>query len=1144
MKIRDLLSKDPQKNEIVNNGVASVTDGRTPGELRTLRYELESFVCDGQYAKGLSHVLSTYLKNLEKAEQPAVWVSGFFGSGKSHFVKMLRYLWVDYEFPDGARARGLARLPHDVSDLLKELSADGKRHGGLQAASGTLGAGTGDSLRLAFLEIAFRSLGLPGEYPMARFILWLKSRGIEEKVRRHVEKAKMDFDKEIKRMYVSPSIAEALLAADKDFARNVPDARSTLKTQFPNTLDPSTDNMVDALQEAFSVGSKFPCTLIVLDEVQQYIGENSQRANMVQEVTEGCVKKFGSKLLFVATGQSALSGTPQLAKLRDRFKVPVQLSDADVETVVRTIVLSKKQDKVPAIKEIISTYSGEITRQLNGTKIETRTEDRECYVADYPLLPVRRRFWERVLRAVDRAGTTAQLRSQLKVVHEAVRAIADAPAHNVVAGDFIFDQISTTLVQTGVMQKEIDELIRQQDNGTAEGRLRKRLLSLIFLINRLPRDPGVDQGIRATPEVLADLLVENLKEGSSQVRKQIPELLKGLLHSGQVMQVDSEFRLQTRESAAWDQDYRDRLTKLLNNDARIATARGDTLREECLDRLKEVKLLHGKSKVPRKLETYFNTDPQPPGQNIPVWIRDGWNEDEKTAISDARGASVEDPTLHIFIPKRSPEELKKELASLKSAEETLQVRGVPTTLEGQEARLAMETRLADAKAKVTGLTAELFSGTRVFLAGGSELDGLAFKAKVEDAAESALSRLYPQFSDGDDPRWEKVIERAKKGDATALDSVDHKGDVEKNSVCSTVLGFIGTSKKGNEIRKHFGGTPYGWPQDTVDGALLALVVSGHLRASQSGQPVEAKYLDRQKISVVDFRSENITITAAQRLAVRKLLQDVGIPCKPGEEANAIPILLAELLRRAGQAGGDAPSPSTPNKSHLADLSSLSGNDQFVAVFNQRVQLDKEAKEWKETAEAIQRRLPRWQTLNKLLGFAGSLPLFGEITSETEAIASQRSLLDSPDPVPPLCERLAQALREALAQQHKNCGKVFDEQTQLFDKSDIWAKLNATQKKEILEAHDVGPIPPIKVGTEAEILQALENRSLKEWQNLCDALPQRFAKALNAAIKLLQPKAVAVTLRKATLTTEPEVDGWLAEAKQEILKHLKDGPVIV
>src|SRR5690606_39823948 len=64
--------------------------------------------------KGMSHILETYLKNIDQAQQPAVWVSGFYGSGKSHLVKMLRALWVDTVFEDGATARGIAKLPQGI----------------------------------------------------------------------------------------------------------------------------------------------------------------------------------------------------------------------------------------------------------------------------------------------------------------------------------------------------------------------------------------------------------------------------------------------------------------------------------------------------------------------------------------------------------------------------------------------------------------------------------------------------------------------------------------------------------------------------------------------------------------------------------------------------------------------------------------------------------------------------------------------------------------------------------------------------------------------------------------------------------------------------------------------------------------------
>src|SRR3990172_1184145 len=157
MKNREIFLKDPLENRLVNQGVAEVVDPGSEQELRTLRHELETFVCEGQYAKGLARILSTYLASLNREEQPAVWVSGFFGSGKSHLVKMLRYLWVDWEFKgDRATARGLAKVPTSIADALKELSTAGKRFGGLHAASGKLGAGAGDSVRLALLGIVFR----------------------------------------------------------------------------------------------------------------------------------------------------------------------------------------------------------------------------------------------------------------------------------------------------------------------------------------------------------------------------------------------------------------------------------------------------------------------------------------------------------------------------------------------------------------------------------------------------------------------------------------------------------------------------------------------------------------------------------------------------------------------------------------------------------------------------------------------------------------------------------------------------------------------------------------------------------------------------------------------------------------------------
>ncbi len=617
---------------------------------------------------------------------------------------------------------------------------------------------------------------------------------------------------------------------------------------------------------------------------------------------------------------------------------------------------------------------------------------------------MRRRFWEKVLRAVDEAGTTAQLRTQLKIVYEAVRDSADDPLGTVIPGDYIYDQVSNDMMRSGVLLREIDEIIRKQHDGSDDGKLRSGLCALIFLTSKLSREPGSDVGIRATPDMLADLLVEDLTADSTELRKRIPDLLNGLVQSGELMQVESEYRLQTRESSAWDAAYREKQSRIFNDAQRMADLRTDILREECAKQLKSVKLVQGKCKESRKIETHFTEDaPKPSGQTIPVWIRDGWSVNEKTVISEARAAGTDSPLLSVYIQRRAAEELKKTLAAHKAAEETLQTKGIPTSNEGKEARQSMQTRLDAAKTALDSLLTDIFGGTRVIQGGGNEVAGMLLSAKVQDAAEDSLVRMYPQFDMADDPRWGKVFDRAKKGDGNALDAIGYTGDIDKNAVCGEILNYITAGKKGNEIRKHFEDLPYGWPQDAIEGALLALLATGHIRASLNGTSLEATELERTKIHTADFRVEIATVSAKQRIAVRKLYQAAGVGCKSNEEATKAAVFVKEMLSRAENAGGDAPLPAKPATTELEDIGNLVGNEQVIALYDKQAELTKQAEEWSKTAELGKKRLPRWQSLQELIKHADGMKVVEEVKPQVDAIVEQRSLLSSTDPVPPLCK---------------------------------------------------------------------------------------------------------------------------------------------
>ena len=89
--------------------------------------------------------------------------------------------------------------------------------------------------------------------------------------------------------------------------------------------------------------------------------------------------------------------------------------------------------------------------------------------------------------------------------------------------------------------------------------------------------------------------------------------------------------------------------------------------------------------------------------------------------------------------------------------------------------------------------------------------------------EAALERLFSKFKDVDHPSWNTVINRPTQGPADALSVVGYNGDVNKYPACQEVRTFTGgPGKKGSEVRKHFMGAGYGWPQEAVDGVLLCV----------------------------------------------------------------------------------------------------------------------------------------------------------------------------------------------------------------------------------------------------------------------------------------------------------------------------------
>ena len=1136
MKTKELFLKDPLTWKLVNEGVSS----NNSEDLATLKYELESFVCDGEYLNGMRRILQGYRDSFNSPEQKAAWISGFYGSGKSHLAKVLRYLWVNFDFPDGTTARSLAHLPEETTDLLTEITTLGKRHDGLHMAGGTLKAGTG-SVRLRIMSLFFKSVGLPEGYPYAKFLIHLKRDGMFDAFKKAIEDQGKDFDKELGRLYTSGAVAKAYVQC-YDHLKDVSQVGALLRAEYPNVDDVSMDEMRGTIREAISVKGKLPCTLLVLDEIQQFIGQDAQASLDVQEVTEALSKDMDGRLMIVGTGQSALNDVPNLQRLMGRFTIKIHLKDNDVEKVVRTVVLQKREDKKPDIKQLIAKNEGEITRQLKATKLTTQAEDDFAYLPDYPLLPVRRRFWERVLHSVDATGTAAQMRTQLRVVHEACRAYADAEIGAVVPGDFLYDQISNDLVSTGEMQKRFQEIIELQKTRP-DGALRSRICALVFLINKLPREHGTDQGVRAEPEHLADLLSEDLVTGSTQLRQQLPELLEAMEQDGVLMKVDSEYRLQTTEGAAWEAEFRKRRAAVLNDQPLIASRLTQGLDKSLADILGNPSVLHGDAKERRKVIIHHGESKPEATDAISLWVRDGFSATEASVMADIRKLSTDDPTLHLFLPKAHADELKNAIASAQAAEETLHFKGNPT--EGKECRHSMATKQNTESLRIDELIGQIRGGARLFLSGGQEQSFDGLKTGVEDAAKQVLNRLYPKFHDGDSAKWPQVLKKAKDGSPAALEQVGFAGDPQTHPVAAAIIAFMGSGKTGLEIRKKFTGADYGWPQDAIDAVLTTLLASNHLSARINTNPLSLAEVDQKKIGQAKFRTESPVLTAVQKLAIRKLFQDAGLPkIIPGNEPADAVRFVDHAKAIASKAGGDAPAPMAPAAPEVIALESLSGNELLMELHDQRETLLSKIKTWKASGEEITKRLPAFGLAEKLVSQAIGLADQAEWSATLISIRANRSLLDDPDPVSHVLKAAANALRAALARVHQVHTDKFAAQTARIASHAAWQKLPEEKRQSLLSSAGAVQRSAPAAGSDEQLLSALQSCSLANWRSRTDALTTQFDKALAAAIIEAEPKARRVSLAAATIHNQAELDVWLIQSRTAIEAALKDGPVIL
>lgn len=1139
MENRELFVLDPIENKLLNNGVAEInTDKTADSGQKIINYELKTFVCEGEYEQGLHRILNTYIKNINEPMQPAVWVSGFFGSGKSHMVKMLGYLWEDFTFDNGQTARTIKQLPQLVSDDLVELSKHQNRIGCVSIA-GTLKDFPSNDIRYSFLQFFLKGLGLPSQFHHFKFVHWLKQEGIYDDLKNYIEAEGRNFKKEYQNLFVSPYISKGILKLRPDFAESEFKVKDYLRANFNKVETISRDDLLTTIKDEVIpfLYDQMPCILIVLDEVQQFIGSDGNKTIDVQNLAQDLSNGFNGKLLFVATGQNSLSETPFLQPLQARFSVKVMLSDQDVETVTRKTVLEKKPTAIKELKELIGRASGEVARNLQNTGFAYQAKDEDTLVADYPILPSTRKFWKKVLSVIDTAGTQGQLRSQLRIIDESVKKIAESKLGKLIPADFVYEQKEQQLIQNSRLLNDTYNLIVSKKNGNATEKLQGRILSVAFLLDQLPSDlPGGTP--KSNKDTLADLLISDLTISSDEFRKNVNEAVDKLVDEKLLMPIGNEYRLQTKAGQEWEKEYTAQVQKLIaQGEDKIQSERNSRIMTFYEAITRGIRLTHGDSKVPREINIHTGSQKPSTETKINLWIRDGWMENEKLVLDEIRREGTSSPLSYAYVKKQRDEDLKNEIRKYLAAKQALELKGIPSDAEGQQARKSMQTRVDSANEEIKALVNRIADDADIYLAGGNLVKKGTAKESVESTLNQLMDRQFEEFKKGDHANWPQVLKSALNKAPNPLEKIGYSSDINNHPVASAILRFLGNSSyPGKDIRSNFLKSPFGWPQDAIDSVLIALVNAEYISSSE--EP-----LVQGKIGVAKFKKETHTLSATEKIALRRMFSSVGIPCVSGEEFKKSNVFLNSLKELADEISGESPLPEKISTQFIDEILFRDGNDRLAAIVAEVKELEEKYINWQKTLEIVNDRTPLWNQLNSLVTF-GKGDEFVAMTKEIEAIDEDRLLLQNPDLVKPLLERATNLLRADLNKLKSLFIAEYDARMDQLQKNEFFGKLTPEQKNHILRDNQLLTKPEVKDYDAKGLLNALNQVSLDAWQTKISALGSQFDNALSQAVILLEPKAESYSVPRKTLSSQEEIDTFITELKSKLEEVLKNAKSII
>jgi hypothetical protein len=257
----------------------------------------------------------------------------------------------------------------------------------------------------------------------------------------------------------------------------------------------------------------------------------------------------------------------------------------------------------------------------------------------------------------------------LRTSLDAVKEYGVKPLGWAVPVDFLYTRFSDEASNRGLLLRETKDRIDLLRAQPGDGPLKARILMVVYLLSRIAGDASY-HGVTARTDTIADLLVEDLSNAAS-LRSKIAPALVELEKEGAIIEVSGEWRLQTKESAEWQQDY----AAARSAEANDAHGQGRT-RASLLQRAIEaalagaVQVQQGVSKTNRKIERLIGDEKEKEG-GLVLRIWNGWDHMLASTEREIAAAPITDATLHMVIAPLREAELRDALITIRSADVVL-----------------------------------------------------------------------------------------------------------------------------------------------------------------------------------------------------------------------------------------------------------------------------------------------------------------------------------------------------------------------------------------------------------------------------------------------------------------------------------------